>query len=61
MILRYLGFLSALLVRPSAIEWAGLVAIVVGVGMVYLPAAFIVLGLGALLWSRGAQLKEPER
>lgn len=42
----------------SILDWAtliagflGLTCIVIGAGMVYLPAGFIVAGLGLLAWS----------
>jgi hypothetical protein len=42
----------------SILDWAtlvagflGLICIVIGAGMVYLPAGFIVAGLGLIAWS----------
>lgn len=46
------------LCTPTTLEVLGLAAIVMGVGLVYLPAAFIVGGVGAVLWARGAELEE---
>lgn len=56
-------WLIAVLRSPTAIELFGLAAIVVGVAMVFLPAGFVVGGVGAVLWAQGARAKpkEPER
>jgi len=37
----------------TALESLGLMLIVVGAGMIYLPAAFIILGIGLLIASLG--------
>lgn len=42
---------------PGLIEIAGLAAVLVGVYQVYEPAAFVVGGLGAVLWVQGRSLK----
>lgn len=42
---------------PGLIEIAGLAAVLVGVYQVYEPAAFVVGGLGAVLWVQGRPLR----
>lgn len=46
--------------RPRAaaaflVQVVGLGAVVYGVSLIFLPAAFIVLGIGAVLWSQGVE------
>lgn len=43
---------------PGLVEFAGIVAVLVGVGMIYEPAAWIAGGLGAVLWVQGRQRQE---
>jgi hypothetical protein len=48
------------LVRPRfkllmLVQLAGLGAIAYGIAMISLPAALIVAGIGAVLWSQGAE------
>ena len=38
-----------------AVQAGGLVAVVYGISLLSLPAAFIVLGIGAILWSQGVE------
>lgn len=40
--------------RILAVEIAGVAGIAIGTWMVYEPAAFIIGGVGAILWSMGA-------
>lgn len=47
--------------RVDAWQLLGVAAIVIGVGMVYLPAAAITFGVGMILYAEGRKAEDDDR